>query len=237
MKAFIAICLVAVAVAEPEADPALLYRTAGYASPFAYSGLAGGYASPYAYSAGYASPYAYSAGFAGAYRSPFYGNYFGGRVFKREAEAEAKPEADPALLYAGLGFNNFAGAYSGYSSYGAFPYASTYSGYPFAYNYAPSVYHAAAPAAVPAVHGGYAAAGRYVANSAGVVHVAKREAEAEADPALLYGSAFAYGSPYASTYSSYGAFPYASAYRSNFAYGGYPYASTYGSYPANRYFF
>merc|ERR1711962_147552 len=42
------------------------------------------------------------------------------------------------------------------------------------------------------VYGGYlryhAAAGRYVANSAGVVHVAKREAEAdaEADPYLLY---------------------------------------------------
>merc|ERR1712013_73663 len=37
--------------------------------------------------------------------------------------------------------------------------------------------HGAAPAAIPAVHGAYAGAGRYVANSAGVVHVAKREAE------------------------------------------------------------
>merc|ERR1712226_1119575 len=48
-----------------------------------------------------------------------------------------------------------------------------------------------AAAAVPAIAGGYAGAGRYVANSAGVVHVAKREAEAEpeaeADPYLLYG--------------------------------------------------
>merc|ERR1719419_558194 len=34
-----------------------------------------------------------------------------------------------------------------------------------------------APAAIPAVHGAYAGAGRYVANSAGTVHVAKREAE------------------------------------------------------------
>merc|ERR1712013_349831 len=33
--------------------------------------------------------------------------------------------------------------------------------------------HGAAPAAIPAVHGAYAGAGRYVANSAGVVHVAK----------------------------------------------------------------
>merc|ERR1712211_84606 len=33
-----------------------------------------------------------------------------------------------------------------------------------------------APAAIPAVGGAYAGAGRYVANSAGTVHVAKREA-------------------------------------------------------------
>merc|ERR1712183_521938 len=39
--------------------------------------------------------------------------------------------------------------------------------------------HGVAPAAIPAVHGAYAGAGRYIANSAGVVHVAKREAEAE----------------------------------------------------------
>merc|ERR1712088_1017173 len=34
----------------------------------------------------------------------------------------------------------------------------------------------------------YAAKGKYIANSAGTIHKAKREAEAEADPALLYGS-------------------------------------------------
>merc|ERR1712113_1115370 len=50
--------------------------------------------------------------------------------------------------------------------------------------------HGVAPAAIPAVHGAYAGAGRYVANSAGVVHVAKREAEADA----FYG---AYGLGYA----------------------------------------
>merc|ERR1712098_1011259 len=49
--------------------------------------------------------------------------------------------------------------------------------------------HGAAPAAIPAVHGAYACAGRYVANSAGVVHVAKREAEADA----LYGAYGGYG--------------------------------------------
>merc|ERR1711933_445318 len=49
-----------------------------------------------------------------------------------------------------------------------------------------------APAALPAVAGGYAGAGRYVANSAGTVHVAKREAEPTADAGLLYG-AYGYG--------------------------------------------
>merc|ERR1739838_1041610 len=66
--------------------------------------------------------------------------------------------------------------------------------------------HGAAPAAVPAVIGGYAGAGRYVANSAGVVHVAKREAvaepEAEADAALLYGG-YGYGG-YGRGYAGFG---------------------------------
>merc|ERR1712226_849994 len=51
--------------------------------------------------------------------------------------------------------------------------------------------HGVAPAAIPAVHGAYAGAGRYVANSAGFVHVAKREAEADAD--ALYHSYGGYG--------------------------------------------
>merc|ERR1712121_604894 len=46
--------------------------------------------------------------------------------------------------------------------------------------------HGAAPAAIPAVAGAYAGAGRYVANSAGgTVHVAKREAEAEPRPCIV----------------------------------------------------
>merc|ERR1711915_739036 len=52
----------------------------------------------------------------------------------------------------------------------------------------------AAPAAVPGLIGGYAGAGRYVANSAGTVHVAKREAEADAG--ILYGG-YGYGLGYA----------------------------------------
>merc|ERR1712066_215029 len=79
-----------------------------------------------------------------------------------------------------------------------------------------------ANAAVPAVAGGYAGAGRYIANSAGVVHVAKREAEAEADaeadPALFY-STYGYGLPAYTGYSAYHGLA------------GYPY--TYGAYPYN----
>merc|ERR1719150_2817979 len=99
------------------------------------------------------------------------------------AMAAPEAEADPYLLY-------------GY--YGGYPYGLGYAHAavaPVAAGYA-SVSPSAsvsiaglAGAAVPAVAGGYAAAGRYVANSAGVVHVAKREAEAdaEADPYYAYG--------------------------------------------------
>merc|ERR1712105_430508 len=45
----------------------------------------------------------------------------------------------------------------------------------------------------------------------------KRSADAEPDPALLYG-AYGYGLPYSSVYRSYGAYPY--GYRT---YGAYPY--------------
>merc|ERR1712014_496884 len=80
-----------------------------------------------------------------------------------------------------------------------------------------------ADASIPAVAGGYAGAGRYVANSAGVVHVAKREAEAEADADAFYGYA---GYPYAyGAYSAYAGYPYAyGAYPYNYGYAGYPYA-------------
>merc|ERR1711951_272637 len=134
------------------------------------------------------------------------------------AYAKAEAEADPALLY---------GAY-GYAGYAA-PYTYGYAGYPYAYsalagygttNGANTVgINGLAAAAVPAVAGGYAAAGRYVANSAGVVHVAKREAEADADADALYGY-YGYARPYA----------YGLGYR---GYGyGYPYA--YGGFYGKR---
>merc|ERR1712108_54755 len=58
-----------------------------------------------------------------------------------------------------------------------------------------------APAAIPAVGGAYAGAGRYVANSAGTVHVAKREAEA--DP--YYYGGYGYGG-YGLGYRGYGGY-------------------------------
>merc|ERR1712218_19644 len=95
------------------------------------------------------------------------------------------------------------GGHVGYAGHVGYPYAYGYAGYPYAAagyaHVSPSAslsIAGLANAAVPAVAGGYAGAGRYVANSAGVVHVAKREAEAEpkaeADAGLLYG-AYGYG--------------------------------------------
>merc|ERR1712226_1823648 len=98
--------------------------------------------------------------------------------------AAVTAEADPYLLgyrgYAGIGYAGYGGlGYAGYAGHGL-----GYAGLGHAAGYA-SVSPSAsvniagvAPAAIPAVGGAYAGAGRYVANSAGVVHVAKREAEA-----------------------------------------------------------
>merc|ERR1712215_637756 len=116
--------------------------------------------------------------------------------FAAYVAAEAEAEADPALLYggyAGLGYAGLGYAGLGYAGlgYGYGLAAPVANGYGIS-NVANTVGIAGVgPAALPAVAGGYAGAGRYVANSAGVVHVAKREAEADpeakADAGLLYG--------------------------------------------------
>merc|ERR1712183_478001 len=132
--------------------------------------------------------------------------------------ASVSAEADPYLLgygagYHGLGYAGYGGlGYAGYSGYGGLGYAGYAA--PYAAGYA-SVSPSAslttlglAPAAVPAVGGAYAGAGRYVANSAGVVHVAKREAEA--DPYVLgYGGYPGYGYAglgYGYGYAGYGSY-------------------------------
>merc|ERR1719387_501545 len=94
------------------------------------------------------------------------------------AEPEAKPEADAYYGY-GYGHGLYYGKreaeaepYYGYAAHAVAPVVSTYAT-------APVSTVGIAPAAIPAVGGAYAGAGRYVANSAGTVHVAKREAEAD----------------------------------------------------------
>merc|ERR1712128_155449 len=144
------------------------------------------------------------------------------------AGAMAEAEADPyyaAYGYAGLpvagaygagvyGAGVYgAGAYGAglygagaYVAYGAYPYGlGLAAGYASVSPSASVNINGLAPAALPAVAGGYAGAGRYVANSAGVVHVAKREAEAEADP---YYATYGYaGLPVAGAYAgAYGAY-------------------------------
>ena len=90
--------------------------------------------------------------------------------------ALVKGEADADAFYGPYGYG------LGYAAYGAHPYTYGYAGYPYAYA-APSAYAQVSPSAslttvgladasIPAIAGGYAGAGRYVANSAGVVHVA-----------------------------------------------------------------
>merc|ERR1719346_539882 len=194
MKFLIALALVAAAVAEPEADPQVY--TTGLYSPYTYGSyikpaVYGGYgyrllkreaeSEPEAdpaliYGSGLYNPYTYSSVYSpytyGSYIKPaVYGGY-GYRVFKREAEAE--PEADPALIYS-------TGLYSPY----------TYSGV-----YSPYTYGTYGSYIKPAVYGGY-----------GYGRVFKREAEPEADPALIYSNSLY--SPYA--YSSiYRPYPYGS---------------------------
>merc|ERR1712018_461748 len=112
------------------------------------------------------------------------------------AMAAPEAEADPYLLYGGYGLAGYYGGYPyglGYAHAAVAPVAAGYA----SVSPSASVHvggHAAA--AVPAVAGGYAAAGRYVANSAGVVHVAKRSAdaepEAEADADAYYGYGLGY---------------------------------------------
>merc|ERR1712088_839218 len=122
------------------------------------------------------------------------------------AEPDAKADAD---AYYGYGLGHL--GYGGYRTYGLGYGHGLYYGKreaePFVYAHYPavhSVYSYGVPAAVPAVAGGYAAAGRYVANSAGVVHIAKREAEADAEPYYYSGyHGLGYGG-YGLGYRTYG---------------------------------
>merc|ERR1712168_528500 len=118
MKFIAVACLVAAVFAEPEAkadaDAALLYGAYGY----------GGYAAPYSLGYGGLSAYRGYAGYAyGAYPYTYGAHYIGKR--SADAEPEADPKADAALLYGALGYAGYGGlsAYRTYAGYGAYPYA------------------------------------------------------------------------------------------------------------------
>merc|ERR1712027_261846 len=100
---------------------------------------------------------------------------YGCRPYYGKRSADAEAEADPALLY---------GAYG----YAGVPYA--YGAYPYAYGLT-AAYGLAGEVAAPTASGYLNLYGKRSA-----------DAEAEADPALLYG-AYGYAAPYA-----YGAYPY-----------------------------
>merc|ERR1711920_571120 len=166
-------------------------KVAPYAYPFTY-----GIKFPY----GLHHPVTYGAHY------PTYPTYGVHHLGKREAEAEA--EADPAVLYANhYGYPHTTYGYP-YATHATYPY-TTY-GYPYTYN-VPSVVapetaevkKVVTPVTYPYTTYGYPT----------VHHLGKREAEAEADPAVLY-SHYA-GYPY-----TYGAYPYTYA-----GYTGYPYTT------------
>merc|ERR1712241_1435658 len=107
---------------------------------------------------------------------------------KREAEADA--EADPAVLYGGY-YGYGLGYYGGYYGYGLPYYA--HAGLPYSYGWTDGPN-----------------------NGLGPVHaLGKREAEAEADPAVLYGGY--YGLGYYGGYRGYYGLPY-------YAHAGLPYS-------------
>ncbi len=198
--------MVALAAAEPEADPQLMYSNyLGY--PYAHTAY-----NTYAHT----TPYVYSSAYN--YYNPYFAYH---RLFKRDAEAE--PEADPYYFYNALPYT--AARYPYYNFYNNhYPY---YTHATYAHAAVAPVAAAAVHPAVPAVPGGYAAAGRYVAKSGSTVHIAKREADPEADPAWLYTNAYAHH-PYA--YRSF-------AYNQAFAPVAYSYYNRYNNYAFNPYRF
>jgi hypothetical protein len=191
MKIFIvAVLAVAAVVAEPEADPALVYTDGTFHTNLANleKGVNTQYAKPYG--AVYQTadkvyqPY-FAAAPAAAYQ-PYYAAAAPYRLYKREAEAEAEPEAKAQV-------------YSGY-----YPYAAAAGVYSAAYPYAAAYQPYAAAAYNPYGYQGYR--GLY-----------KREAEAEPKAQYYAGYPYAaykpvYSPAYAYPYS-YGAYkPYAGQY-------------------------
>merc|ERR1712004_245860 len=153
MKVLVILCLIAVAYAAPDAEPEAdaaadaWYSYYGYGHPGYYGAYRGYYGL-----GGY--------GWGGYYGSRYYGYPgYGYRYWKRDAESEAKPEAeaDPAVLYSSVyGHGLTYGAYGYPYAYGAYasPYY-TYAHHPVTYTAAPAVTYAAAEAWYGRYYGGY----------------------------------------------------------------------------------
>merc|ERR1712212_1162319 len=190
MNKFLAVlCLAAGAMADADADP--YYAAYGYAAGLPYAGLAGyaglgyagyGYAGyPALVAGGYASYSPSASTHIAGLAAPAAPAVAGGYVTNSAGVvhvAKRSAEADPYYAAYGYGLGayglGYAGAGLGYAgAYGAYPYGVGYaSGYA---SHSPSAavnIAGLAPAAAPALGGGYAAAGRYCANSAGVIHCA-----------------------------------------------------------------
>merc|ERR1712012_145163 len=186
MKMFVVLALAAMAMAEPEADPQLLY-TAGVHTPVtSINNVPVVNAVPHVYTTGVHAP---TVGVVGStvYSHPT--AYYG----KRDAEAE--PEAD---------------AYYGYYGY-ARPYAYGYRSYGYpAYGYGYYGKRSADAEAYYGVYGyGLGYAGYGLRTYAGYGYPAygyygKRSADAEPKADAYYG---VYGYGYAAPYA-YGAYPY-----------------------------
>merc|ERR1711892_140355 len=233
MKMFVVLALVAAAVAEPEAEADAQYiSTYGAYGAHAYSPYTHGLplntysATPLVRS--------YPASATPLVRSytPYqstYGLYNRHFIAKREAAAEA----DPALIYGSYAGAPLASTYSTplttYSHIASPLTSYSHLASPFVRTVAsPVVRTVASPVvrtvASPVVHAlashtmtsynspnHYTAVSNgvygpsYVAKNGAVQHVVKREAEAEADPALIYNtplaSTYAVASPLAATYS------------------------------------
>jgi len=225
----IVVCCAALAAAEAEADPALFYSSYGHQglyqpgySTYRFPSPVRSYTAPLtsSYSSHYGFP-AYQAGFAapatvGAHQPYGYaasGRYLANSVgavhiAKREAEAEpeaeaeAEAEADPSLFYNSFGHHN-----TPYNMAYTTPYTAPYNAYRYPTVYSRSYYQ-------PSYNNfGYRS------------FYGKREAEAEADPAVVYGqhglynpayTTYTTGFPamrsYAAPVSSYPAYPLSSVY-------------------------
>ena len=210
MKMFVVLALAAMAMAEPEADPQLLY-TAGVHTPVtSINNVPVVNAVPHVYTTGVHAP---TVGVVGStvYSHPTV--YYG----KRDAEAE--PEAD-----AYYGYYGYARPYAyglGYRSYGyGYPYAyygkRSADAEPEAKADAALLYGAYGYAGLP--YAGYSAYGAYpyaygAYPYAYGAYYGKRSADAEPEADAYYGY-YGYARPYSYGYApyAYGAYPYGYGY-------------------------